>query len=615
MTTHLQSGEELYDINHPDGPEVSDDEGDDANDDNEEARRQRLELKKSEQRAEDLEEYYSDIGYRDSSYGYHDIHSIVWVDGVEAGTISAVLIPRTRYQSIFHEAADAHSGELRDIGWTLCDASGRPRIKSIKDADVDGSAIEGGLLHIIKVTIKQSYRANDCTEVVSRALRLAVADPKLKGRWTLATAISDDNVYMTGEEKKLQDELRWSMGDEDDDVREKRKKLSARQDVCRLLDTRTFMRVGYTQIPELVGADPDKPVYLFALPAYVTSPLLSIDDAMQIKLHEPPELPPDPKGVDDTLFQLVKRTSNAMRRHLDTIDYGLQEYQTAFASFEDLETELARARQNIDEGRPEHVPVEDWEQMMSLALDEKEEKIAALRAEFMEKSKSMHEQISATNQDARNEILDELKRSAGDLVREKGASVRKSFALHCACRLRVQEFVDVLLDLVPEPERRLAMSEIDASGETPLHCSVIGTKDLKLSNADKMHSFVDNLVRLGASCDAKSTVGLTPLGLYRTMMSERFEFAHAFGISSAMNSELDPEKWRPFHLKMEQALKPPGGETDADVEAKPSALSLDEEFWEESDEESLSDDDEDEMDLLDDDEENENDDQEMDVVS
>ena len=82
---------------------------------------------------------------------------------------------------------DMHSGELAEVGAALCDNRGRPAVRSIKEADVDGNAKCGGFLHIKSVRIPAAYRAGDTSNVVARVyiVRGALTVPELKGKWVI----------------------------------------------------------------------------------------------------------------------------------------------------------------------------------------------------------------------------------------------------------------------------------------------------------------------------------------------------------------------------------------------------------------------------------------------
>jgi hypothetical protein len=249
VTSRLISGEELYDRNYPDGPEdhvsLSDDDVDE--DATEEERAEALRRKIAEKREEEMIDYgYAELGQEDQDYGWYDITYDINVDGKNCGSIDLVLFPRGRNHNYpFHEASDAHSSELQEVGWTLCDSAGRLKVRSIKDAELTaGEAGKGGYIHIKTVGINEAYRPMDCTNIVSQAVRLALSDPKLEGKWTLATAISYYSVYMTKEDKEMESrrDMRDSLGAI---TAEEKVRMDERFWECAVLDTKTYLRVGF----------------------------------------------------------------------------------------------------------------------------------------------------------------------------------------------------------------------------------------------------------------------------------------------------------------------------------------------------------------------------------
>ena len=171
VEARLVPGEELYDRENPNGPDMYGDDddsyykelcereedihddddskdGDAKNDSNvteeerirNEARKKRWEDKCATKRKEEIETYYSNLGSCDECYKYENITVDIQIDGVDkVGQVDLVLIPR-RLDYPFHSATDAHSGEMQNVGWTLCDSRGRPKVRSIKEADTDGNA-------------------------------------------------------------------------------------------------------------------------------------------------------------------------------------------------------------------------------------------------------------------------------------------------------------------------------------------------------------------------------------------------------------------------------------------------------------------------------------------
>jgi hypothetical protein len=176
--------------------------------------------------------------------------------------------------------------------------------------------------------------------------------------------------------------------------------------------------------------------------------------------------------------------------------------------------------------------------------------------------------------------IDSLKNEVNALV-EKGGSIRKSYAIHCSSRLRLPQYVDFLLDLVPPEERARTVSGLDDIGITPLHCVVIGEPDIH--DRDEYLGMVERLLGLGADTNVKSAQGFTPIGQYRSTISEKFDRIRFFGM---LSGDHGPAEWRPFHRKMEGLLRPSRGETDADDEEGD-----DEDDWMDDDEEEEEDDD------------------------
>jgi hypothetical protein len=604
VTARLISGEELYDRNYPDGAEdVSLSDGDVDENATEEERDEALRLKKSEKREEEIIDYgYVELGQLDQNYGWHDITYDVNVDGQCCGSIELVLVPRgTGHNYPFHEATDAHSSELQEVGWTLCDSVGRLKVRSIKDAElIAGEAGKGGFIYFKSVDISEAYRPMDCTNIVSQAVRSALAEPKLKGKWTLATTVSYYNVYMTREEKELKRRIDYDLGTQTDEEKER---IEERFWECALLDTKTYLRVGFKQIPETVGPE-KKPHRLFALPYFLNDPIKSFEEVNQTPLTEPPDLPPKPKGVDNDVLEAVKKAGNRLRSLLDSVRSARLELdkieQNPPGVFAEMEGDVAEIRSLVDGGKPDHMSDEQWENIVA--------KCERFEAMLRDQRAAIHQVLQRYRDQVRNDVdvvipraIDSLKNEVNALV-EKGGSIRKSYAIHCSSRLRLPQYVDFLLDLVPPEERARTVSGLDDIGITPLHCVVIGEPDIH--DRDEYLGMVERLLGLGADTNVKSAQGFTPIGQYRSTISEKFDRIRFFGM---LSGDHGPAEWRPFHRKMEGLLRPSRGETDADVEAKCAVLDNDVDPNAMDDEEG-----DDEDDWMDDDEEEEEDDDDLD---
>ncbi len=594
VSTHLLTGGELYDRHFPNGPsdvELSDDEIWEG--DTEEQKAATLKVKKMMKRDDDMHDYgYSSaelgchLGCRDQDYGYHDITVDVNVDGERCGAIRLVLLPRgTDHNYPFHDATDAHSSELQEVGWALCDSAGRLKVRSIKDAElISGEAGRGGFLHIISVRISEAYRQMDCTNVVAKAVRSALSDRKLEGKWTLATAISDYEVYHNKEEMEFRRRIRY----DDEVTSEEKERAQRRYWDCAVLDTKTLLRVGLKQIPETVS-EKHSPYWLFAVPSFLHDPIKSFEEVDQAPLIEPPDLP-EPTGYDAEILEIMKQKCNAMRQmqeHVRSEKLELDKIQQANL-FEAVEREIEEAKTVIEAGKPDNISDERWREMIA--------KVETLEATLRE-SNAKIEEVIQRQRDKLNDLIDsripgaaeELQTKLIELVR-KGGSIRRSNAIHCCSRLRITQFLDFLVNMVPPEERAQALSSLDSCGLTPLHCVVLGTPEVR--DRDEYVDFVERLMGMGADTNVKSARGVTPLGQYRLTMTDKFEYGSVFG----MRSGDEPEGWRPFHRKMEGLLMPSKGETDADVEAKCAVLDNDVNSEESGDDEGdawMEDDDED----------------------
>ncbi len=373
-----------------------------------------------------------------------------------------------------------------------------------------------------------------------------------------------------------------------------------------MLDTKTLLRVGFKQIPETVS-EKQSPYWLFALPSFVKDPIKSFEEVNQAQLIEPPDLPPHPVGVDGEILEVVKKKSNAMRliqdmAHSEKLELDMIE-QTYSDKFAELEEQIADQRTYIGAGNPGHLSDEAWGEIVA-GVERAEEMLRTNRAEVEETIQSQRDMARRTIDVKFSNHVKDLQAKVTALVR-KGGSIRKSHAIHCCSRLRITQFFDFLVDMVPSEERAQALCSLDSCGVTPLHCVVLGTPEVR--DRDEYIDFVERLLGMGTDTNVKSAQGVTPIGQYRLTISHKFDFNNVFGTQSGN----EPAGWRPFHRKMEGLLRPSEGETDADVEAKCAVLdndaNSDESSFDDFDEDDWMDDDEDENeddDMMDGDEEN-----------
>ena len=576
---------------------------------------------------------------------------------------------------------DMHSGELAEVGTALCDNRGRPAVRSIKEADVDGNAKCGGFLHIQTVRIPAAYRAGDTSNVVARAVRGALTVPELKGYWTLATAMCDIRTYMSEKDIRRRREISreawrhessWEMGGNSEaptdtlEQAEEKKRIIDRWNECMMLDARTFLRVGYKQIPEVVGIDKEQPPWLFALPRFLKDPVLSNDAALAMKIIVPPDLPPKPTGVDQELLNLVmkackgrreameslaatERTLDAVEKIVRTEDEAIQKLISQLEEEESLDAEqgsLVKEKEQLDEqeskleamweqtteqkrmmeqvsrGEEDESKHQEIEDQLALIESTREEirrcreGIKSIRqntharmesiCNIRKKIKSVREKFeSSTFEERCTEKTNEINRAC-EAIRDKmikrnedlkaevtalvkrGGSVRGSFVLHCCARFHINEWIDTLLDMVPKNERVIAINSLDMNGCTPLHCALSETPTL--SNTDKCYSTVLHLLQLKADTNIVDPANRTPLGRYRITVRE----GSVYDWARPENERSEAWTSTHFHKRMEEALMPTKGETDADRDAKvddDEAMSS-EEDEEDFDEEDFDDDDE-----------------------
>jgi len=401
---------------------------------------------------------------------------------------------------------------------------------------------------------------------------MAITHPKLQGKWTLATSIADKNVYFNKADNKKSE-----------------KEKSKRREECMKLDSMTFLRIGYQQIPEVVV--PSMHVnWFFALPRFLEKPVLSYVDASEVALLKCPELPPRPKGVDEQLLNLMMRSCHGCRDALDTNHRLLRTLETKMNW---MRSNIASWRRQLDEEEESCTAiigssdeVEDKElaiEAVKTKIDEKRSEIDKLEAELNEAD--LEGQISKGKDQMQEDLhsrYEGLREKVSALIQGDGASIRKAFALHCASRFRLNNYFDFLLDLVPANERNAAINEVDFADCTPLFTAAMGVPD-DISQANEQYDFVEKLLKLGADKNHVDSKGLSAVGVYRTAVQSREDFGAIINSYSGRGGDDDDNDWEPIHERMEELLMPDTGETEADRNTKKS--SEDDEEDEESEDE------------------------------
>ena len=328
-----------------------------------------------------------------------------------------------------------------------------------------------------------------------------------------------------------------------------------------LLDTKTFLRVGFRQISETVGTELD-PYWIFALPSFFKDPIRTFEEVDQCPLIEPPDLPLKPEGIDNDIRQVLIKFHKQWHGILDFVSA----IQQKMFDVQELKYVVKMV------GRPDDLSNQSWSELIAkfrgVNLSKNEEALVTRRR---------HELLHHVRDVLVPNSIDTLKNAVMNLV-QRGGSVRKSYAINWSSRLRLPQFVDFLIEMVP-PEERVAeaMSTLDHSGLSPLHCAVLDTPDFY--DRGYIVNMVEKLIMLGADPNVKSPLtGLTPIGLYRSIMSHKMDVGGSNGLHHCDRNFFGRRnfdklsEWRPFHRKMEALLRPSLGETNYDIEVKCKVL-------------------------------------------
>ena len=405
---------------------------------------------------------------------------------------------------------------------------------------------------------------------------MAVTHPNLEDKWTLATGIADARAYYTENNTKCErilDEARMRrLRDHDNDdehlteiekeeENEMQKRMLRRWKLCMDLDSRTFIRVGCKQIPEVIGYE-STVNWFFAFPPMLKAPILSSADAFKVALVKPPAFPDKPKGADKKLLDLVMRACDARRALLDnrsTLAHMRDEERRKTADpLEQVtasERELERQASTMDNasGQATRKRIDKWRTQL------------IERRDAADRIASKEREVAAKEDEALVKDDSQLEEKVVMLVRDEGAAVRKAFVLQYASQLRLLACFDFLYNLVPSNEKSIAIDEVDFAGCTPLFAAAQSVP-CQVADADEQYELVEKLLNLGADKNHIDSKGRTALGMYRSSVRSRDELVDMFSSRSGKNQNEDG--WNSKHERMEELLMPTEGETEADRDAK-----------------------------------------------
>ncbi len=109
---------------------------------------------------------------------------------------------------------------------------------------------------------------------------------------------------MTREEKELQRKISgsgWGSNNEEEVDVEEKERIDNRFWECAVLDTKSYLRAGYKQIPETFGSEKREPYWVFTLPDFMNDPIKTFEEVDGALVE--PVLPPKPKFIDNEILQ------------------------------------------------------------------------------------------------------------------------------------------------------------------------------------------------------------------------------------------------------------------------------------------------------------------------
>ena len=266
-------------------------------------------------------------------------------------------------------------------------------------------------------------------------------------------------------------------------------------------------------------------------------------------------------AMDDILQSFQGTQSDSERR--------LEEAETAMRRVENYHT-LALRECIDDELRPTiqeiHLDLVTCREQATNRHDEAREGLRKLEAVIHDTVAKMR--VVLQGADLKEMPLRELGSVDADtraqvklLVEEKGASVQASNALHCCAATHTSEYIDLLLEYIPEHEKvTTIINSLDVHSQTPLMVCAAG----KESGAAKLRT-CEKLVALGANKSITDHSGRSALGYFRLSRRNAVDLVITFGL----NGE---DKDAATSAELERLLMPLTGETEADKAMQLSAV-------------------------------------------
>jgi hypothetical protein len=507
---------------------------------------------------------YNDLGYTDESYGYTEVEAKIWVDGKLAGSAELTLVPRPRRGRIFHEACDAISSELQTVSVAFCDARGRPRLKCIQQVATDHN---NGFLYLNKLELDADYQ--DSTSTGAQAIRSLLCDTLLHNRWSLVVYIADSKVHFNDDDRCKAKEFMKGHGRDQADTYEDEnpvlKDWSAhRLDELAQKDMRQFLRAGFQQAAELAH-DYSDIHFVFAVPSFLEgrSVMMSHTEALALPMAIRPAAKPDEslQGVNRELLELMKKQCSKRQYKANLLLSASEQEEKKERIINVTRREQATSREQL-----QHLEARTRDAVanMQVVLHDADLNEVPLR------------ELGETDAYTRAQLK--------LLVKERGASVQASNVLHCCAANHTPEYIDLLLEYIPDQEKaKTIINSLDASFQTPLMCAAACGME---SGAAKLRT-CEKLVDLGADKSITDPAGRSALGCFRMSRRSAFDFVNSVGWDRE-------DKDAATSAELEKLLEPLAGETEADKAITIAIASDDDDDDEFDDEDEFDEDDEDE---------------------
>eukprot|EP00931_Biecheleriopsis_adriatica_P018063 TRINITY_DN12742_c0_g1_i1.p1 TRINITY_DN12742_c0_g1~~TRINITY_DN12742_c0_g1_i1.p1 ORF type:complete len:747 (+),score=132.27 TRINITY_DN12742_c0_g1_i1:132-2372(+) len=245
----------------------------------------------------DESEFMGDLGLKGEFACTQKLKASIFLPGKKIGTVSMTLIDRNSAEN-FHEACDAESQELQEVGVDFCNSRGLPRLKCVQQAG--RSARDGGFLYI------DSFRLDnpaDDTTAGAIALRSLLLAKPLSGRWPLAVYIPEAEAQMSHEERRRRHQA----------VIAARRSGEETASVCQTgddhlvqRDAHQFIRAGSRQAIELVQKSGC--YHFFALLFFLASPMASHEQAVNTRIVEKRQAEATkPDGINSSLTKFLMK--------------------------------------------------------------------------------------------------------------------------------------------------------------------------------------------------------------------------------------------------------------------------------------------------------------------